>query len=559
MRRGTIVKYLPAASLVLLLGAAQAPQTPVAAPTPPSLASSAPRENPPPALRAIAPRNAQEAAIRAHVAYLASDALQGREAGSAGFDTAATYVAQQFAAAGLKPGADGAFLQRVPLMKYQVAGEARAAINDAALKPGEDFVAAANPQSARTDIGARVVFVGQGVSAPSRGHDDYAAVDVRGAIVALVGGVPADMQSEEHAYFASMRTKLQAAAAHGAVGAVLLAGGAKKARPIRAGGVQYGWATPEGTAFAPGVPLLGTLTDAGARKLFAGAGMTWDQARAEVNGKQSFPPAALATTLRIESATAFTPVASSNVVGVLPGTDPARRGEVVVLSAHLDHIGVSKTPDARGDRINNGALDDAIGIASLIEEARRFQQRGAGKRTIVFLSVTAEEKGLVGSDYFVRHRPRGLENIVADVNLDMPVLTYAFSDVVAFGGDRSTLGPVIARAARGAGVVTSPDPIPEQTIFTRSDHFRFVEAGVPSVFLWPGLKGDGARAAFEDFMKNRYHQEGDEVDAGIMWDQAVRFVDINYAMAREIADAPTRPVWNKGDYFGTAFKGPMAR
>ncbi|WP_156818756.1 M28 family peptidase [Sphingomonas sp. Mn802worker] len=504
-----------------------------------------------------APRAAEEAAIRAHVAYLASDALAGREAGSAGFDTAAAYVAQQFAAARLKPGADGAYLQRVPLVRYQIAGHAAASINGTALTPGGDFTATANPQAARTDMSARVVFVGQGVSAPTRGHDDYAQVDARGAIVALVGGAPDDLQSEEHAYFASIRTKLQAAAAHGAIGAVLLTG-AKKARPVRAGGVQYGWATPEGTAFAPGVPLLASFTDAGANKLFAGAGTTWDQARAEVNGKQAFPPAALKITLRIQSATQFTPVASSNVVGVLPGTDPSRSNEVVVLSAHLDHIGISKKPNAKGDAINNGALDDAIGIASLIEEARRFQRAGAGKRTIVFLAVTAEEKGLVGSDYFVRHRPKGLKNIVADVNLDMPVLTYAFSDVVAFGGDRSTLGPVIARAAKGAGVVTSPDPIPEQTIFTRSDHFRFVEAGVPSVFLWPGLKAEGARAAFEDFMKNRYHQPGDEIDAGILWDQAVRFVDINYAIARDIADAPAKPVWNKGDYFGTAFKGPMA-
>ena len=529
------MKRLPAvASLVLLLGAAPAPE------------------------KTPAPLTAEGAAIRAHVAYLAADGLQGREAGSQGFDTAAQYVAQQFAAAGLQPGANGAYLQPVPLVKYQVAGDAAASINGAALTPGEDFTATANPQAARTDVSARVVFVGQGVSAPTRGHDDYARVDARGAIVALVGGAPADMQSEEHAYFASIRTKLQAAAAHGAIGAVLLAGGAKKTRPVRAGGVQFGWATAEGTAFAPGVPLLVSFTDAGATKLFAGAGTTWDQARGLVNGKQAFPPAALKATLHIQSATQFTPVASSNVVGVLPGTDPARSNEVVVLSAHLDHIGVSRKPNAKGDAINNGALDDAIGIASLIEEARRFQRAGAGKRTIVFLAVTAEEKGLVGSDYFVRHRPKGLENIVADVNLDMPVLTYAFSDVVAFGGDRSTLGPVIARAAKGAGVATSPDPIPEQTIFTRSDHFRFVEAGVPSVFLWPGLKADGARAAFEDFMQHRYHQPGDEVDAGILWDQAVRFVDINYAIARDIADAPAKPVWNKGDYFGTAFKGPMA-
>jgi Zn-dependent M28 family amino/carboxypeptidase len=231
---------------------------------------------------------------------------------------------------------------------------------------------------------------------------------------------------------------------------------------------------------------------------------------------------------------------------------------VVVLSAHLDHIGVSEKPDAKGDRINNGALDDAIGIASLIEEARRFRAAPAPKRTIVFLAVTAEEKGLVGSSWFVRHRPKGLEDIVADVNLDMPVLTYRFSDLVAFGGDRSSLGPIIARGAAAVGVTMAPDPIPEQAIFVRSDHFRFVEQGVPSVFLWPGLAGPG-RAAFDDFMKNRYHQPGDEVDAGILWDQAVRFVEINYRIAREIADAPVRPTWNKGDWFGEHFGRGVTR
>ena len=149
-------------------------------------------------------------------------------------------------------------------------------------------------------------------------------------------------------------------------------------------------------------------------------------------------------------------------------------------------------------------------------------------------------------------------SIVADVNLDMPILTYEFEDMVAFGGDRSTLGPIIRRAVEGAGVALSPDPIPDEGIFVRSDHFRFVQQGVPSVFLWPGQKGPG-KAAVEHFLSTNYHKPSDDLSQPIQWQQGVRFVDVNYRIAREIADTPARPVWNKGDYFGTLFKGPMAK
>ncbi|KAK0340051.1 hypothetical protein LTR94_032073 [Friedmanniomyces endolithicus] len=139
----------------------------------------------------------------------------------------------------------------------------------------------------------------------------------------------------------------------------------------------------------------------------------------------------------------------------------------------------------------------------------------------------------------------------------MPILTYRFEDMVAFGGDRSTLGPIIARATGALGVALSPDPIPEMSIFVRSDHYNFVRKGVPSVFLWPGLKGPG-RAAFDTFMNNCYHRPCDDLNQPFLWGEGVRFLDANYRIAREIADAPQRPVWNKGDYFGTLYKGPMA-
>ena len=432
---------------------------------------------------------------------------------------------------------------------------------------GEDFVPSANPARAETAVAAPVVFAGRGIVAPQYGVDDYAGVDVRGKIVAIFAGSPTDFAGEERAYFGSAATKAQLAAARGAVGIVMLDAprAGPRQRPFSALAAGYAsprttWATPAGVGTSPAAstPVLGTLSQTGAAKLFAGSKTPWtailEQAKAENARYKAMP---LTGTLSVTTRTSFTPAASSNVVGIVPGSDPKVGKEVVVLSAHLDHIGVNEKGE--GDRINNGALDNAIGIASLIEEAKRFTASGTPpKRTVMFLAVTGEEKGLVGSDYFVNHPTVPLQTIVADVNLDMPVLLYTFEDMIAFGADRSTLGPIVTKAVNAVGVGLSPDPMPEQGFFVRSDHFNFVRKGIPSVFLWPGIKGAG-RAPFEDFLAKRYHRPGDDLTQPILWDQGVRFVATNYAIARGIADGAERPLWNKGDYFGTTYKGVMAK
>ena len=524
------------------------------------------------------PLPADQAAMKAHVMFLASDAMKGREAGSPEFDIAAQYVAAQFYAAGLRPaGDDGGYLQRVPLVIYKAAdtGAMVWSTGKGAARPlvfGEDYSPAANPARAETTVSAPVVFAGRGIVAPRFGVDDYAGVDVRGKIVAIFGGSPTSFPGEERSYFGSPATKAQAAAARGAVGIVMLetprAGGRERPFSTLAAGYanpRTTWATPEGVGTSPAAttPVLGTISQAGAARLFAGSAMPWArivaQSRADNARYRAMP---LAGTLTATTRTSFTPALSSNVVGIVPGSDPVVGRQVVILSAHLDHIGVSSArpgdaPDR--DRINNGALDNAIGIASLIEEARRFTASGKPpKRTVMFLAVTGEEKGLVGSSYFVDHPTVPIDSIVADVNLDMPVLLYRFEDMIAFGAQRSTLGPIVTRAVNAVGVGLSPDPMPEQGFFTRSDHFNFVRKGIPSVFLWPGIKGAG-RAPFEDFLSTRYHQPGDDLTQPILWDQGVRFVSTNYAIAREIADGAERPVWNTGDYFGTTYKGPMAK
>ena len=518
---------------------------------------------------------ADQAAMKSHVMFLASDAMRGREAGSPEFDIAAQYVASQFYEAGLRPAGDqGGFLQKVPLVSYRPDGHGTFVIGRAGTAPlvlgfGEDFLPSANAAKALTTVSAPVVFVGEGITAPQFDRDDYKGVNVRGKIVAYFGSAPSAFPSEERAHFASPATKSANAAAHGAIGTITLESPVTaKSRPFARGAATFDrprvtWAEADGTGHSatPDTPSLGSLSLAGAAKLFEGARTPWATIvkLAEVDGAR-FRPMRLATTLTAVFKTVSTPLPSSNVVGMIPGGDPKLKDQVVVLSAHLDHIGVGR-PDAKGDTINNGALDDAVGMASLIEEARRFKTSGkVPRRSILFLAVTAEEKGLVGSDYFAHNPTVPGRSIVADVNLDMPILTYKFSDIMVYGAQRSTLGPIVQRAASAIGVTLSADPLPDEAIFVRSDHYRFVQQGVPSVFLWPGA-GNGGQAAIEAFMKDHYHQPSDEIgqEPHIDWEQGVRFVDVNYRIAREIADGDQRPMWNKGDYFGTLYNGPGAK
>ena len=560
-------KLIGAATLALVSGAA------IAQTDKPAASSAAQKEGGASInARVMAPLPTEQAAMKAHVMFLASDALRGREAGSPEYDIAAQYVAAQFYATGLRPGGDdGGYLQKVPLVGYKLADKGNFVWTPTKGQPqtlvfGEDFAPSPNAAKAETNLTAPIVFVGYGIVAPDYKRDDYRGVDVKGKIVAYIGGAPKGYDGEERAFFSSAGTKAMIAAQHGAVGAIQVESprAGRGAVPFVVATRFYDrervtWTRADGSGKNDGIPILGTISMAGAAKMFVGAKMSWDQVRKAADSDDatftSFP---LNGTLSVAIKTALRPMPSSNVIGVIPGADPKLKDEVVVLSAHLDHIGVGK-PDKLGDTINNGAEDNAVGIASLIEEARRFTSSGkAPRRTVMFLAVTAEEKGLVGSDYFANNPTVPLKSIVADVNLDMPLITYKFEDMVVFGAPRSTLGPIVQKAVESVGVTLAPDPMPDEGLFVRSDHFRFVQKGIPSVFLWPGYKGAG-KAAWEDFMKNHYHQPSDEIGLSLDWEQGVRFVTVNYTIAREIADNDERPRWNKGDYFGTVFGGYGAK
>ncbi len=505
------------------------------------------------------------AAIKAHMSFLADDLLEGRESGTRGYDIAANYVASQYAVMGVKPAGDnGSYLQQVPLTAFRAANEGGVSFTGAdgksgSLVFGEDYLPSAQARQAETKITAPLVFVGYGIVAPERGRDDYAGLDVKGKIVVLLNGAPTGLQTEIRAHYSNTNVKRAEAAKRGAVGVLTLPTTAsEKTRPFARGVGNYQewrmtWNDAQGVANVRGAeaPGLASLSLKGGAKLFAGAPTSLDNALAAAATPDGVVKGFnLPTNVTVQLKTEIEKRQSSNVVGLIEGSDPTLKAQTIILSAHLDHLGIHGK-DA--DKINNGALDNASGIATMLEVARGFKEaRTKPKRSIVLLAVTAEEKGLIGSDYFANNPTVPKAGIAADVNLDMPVLLYDFQDVIAFGADRSSIGPAVARAAGRVGVGLSADPLPEEGLFTRSDHYRFVEQGVPSVFLMTGFK-NGGEEGFKDFLATHYHKPNDDLNQPINYQAGARFALVNYEIARELADAPARPSWNKGDFFGTLF------
>jgi len=267
---------------------------------------------------------------------------------------------------------------------------------------------------------------------------------------------------------------------------------------------------------------------------------------------------ALGATVRLKSRSEHRKFSSPNVVGRLVGSDPVLKDTFVVLSAHLDHLGVGVAEN--GDAIYNGAYDNATGTAVVLEAARALAGlRERPRRSILFVFVTSEEKGLLGSDYFANEPTVPADKIVADVNIDMPLLLYPLGDVVAFGAENSSLDGIVAKAAAQTGLTESPDFVPEENVFIRSDQYSFVRRGVPSVFLVPGLKSsdptaDGAKA-FQEFFARHYHRPSDDLSQPMDLGSAERFVRANVLVAYGIASDGEAPRWKPGNFFGKTF-GP---
>jgi Zn-dependent M28 family amino/carboxypeptidase len=515
------------------------------------------------------------AAMRAHVEFLADDLLAGRDTGSEGHEIAARYVASQFDGLGLKPAGDkDSWLQRITFQKTQFAKTpATLTVTGSggakSFTHAGDVIIGINAAQPHLDVTAPLVFVGYGLDNARLGLADYAGLDVNGKIVVTLRGYPKGLSSEEGAHLSA--TKGKVAEAHGAIGMIALNTlQSVKARPWArmvqfADEPDFTWVSPEGVPFnaAPGLRASAMLNDPAAQAVFAGAPTSIAAIRKVADKAGGKPKGfALKTSVTIKADTVSERVTSPNVVAILPGSDPKLKDQYVVLSAHLDHIGVSsaKPGDAPDkDRINNGALDNGAGIATMLEVARAMAQSpDRPRRSIIFLASTAEEKGLLGADYYARHPSVPVSQIVGNVDLDMPLLLYPFTDLIAFGADHSTLGPIVAKAVAPMGVKLSPDPMPQESIFVRSDHYMFVRQGVPAVFLATGF-ANGGEKSWGDFLGGAYHHPGDDMAQKIDWTAGARFAEANYRITRAMADGDTPPLWFAKDFFGDLFAPSAAK
>ncbi len=511
-------------------------------------------------------------ALHAHVAFLADDLLEGRGLGTRGHEIAARYVAAQFAAMRLQPAGTDGYFQRIAFVESRFASERETltlvrGATTAVWTNGVEAVMTPGTTEGVDRMTAPLVFVGFGLKDARLGINDYAGLDVAGKIVVALSGSPPGTNTEIGAHLA--RGKAGFALAAGAVGLIQVRTQSEAERRPWAKGLtsarqpRRSLVGPDGKVLGDGagLRLRASVDDAPAALLFDGAAQSFAEVRAAA-ARGAVKGFALTGTLAADRTIATTRVTSPNILAMLPGSNAALTDQVVLISAHLDHLGIRT--DRKGDQIFNGAMDNASGVATLIEAARALSSgKTAPKRSVLFLVTTGEESGLLGADYYARQPTVRLDRIVSEINIDMPILTCDFGDVVAFGAERSTLGAAVRAAAKAEGLGLSPDPQPEEAIFTRSDHYPLVRAGVPAVFLktgWHDAKGGlTCRDAERDFRLNRYHEPGDDLNQALDWDVAAKFARLNVGIIRRLADAARAPQWLKDDYFGETFAPGSAK
>jgi len=503
--------------------------------------------------------------IRAHVSFLADDLLEGREAGTRGHEIAATYVASQFALLGVKPGGqNGGYSFKVDLLESSLTGPAptftltTGRATQTLKHRGNAFFIRGPIAGGAVNLSAPLVFVGFGMTDGAVGYDDYKGLDVRGKIAVALYGSPKGIDSEIGAHLQSAQSRV--AAEHGAVAIInVMTRVSARAFPWqqlvdRTTDESTTWVRRDGTPFDPsyGLKAAVAIEQNAAESLFASAPKTLAQVLEEADQTGGRPQGFdLKATAKITIATTARRFSSPNVVGIIEGSDAKLKNEYVVLMGHADHIGVKK--DGTGDRINNGALDNAAGTATLIEVARALAVApDRPRRSILIVANTAEEKGLLGAESFAHAPTVPIDRMIAAVDLDMPMLLYDFTDVVAYGATHSTLKGVFEKTAASMGLKLSPDPMPEQAVFVRSDHYTMVKQGVPAVMLATGM-ANGGEKAWATYLSSHYHRPSDDLSLPIVWSAGAKFAEFNYRVVRALSDADGRPQWYSKDYFGDLF------
>src|SRR5437899_599874 len=494
----------------------------------------------------------------AHVKFLADDSLEGRDTGSEGLRKAQAYAVQQLQKADLEPAGSNGFYQSVRFNQYEV-DEAKSSLalvtngQAKSLSFADDAFVGTRATHASATLSAPLVFVGYGLQIPEKNLDELAGLDLKGKIVVYLAGSPSDIPTALASHYQTPAERWKSLRAAGAIGTVTIMNPASMDIPwprisVNRNHPSMDLADAEFNE-TPGQQLGVTFNPASAEQLFAGSGHTFAEIAALGKDRKPLPHFPLAVSLKANAVILSKALESSNIVAKLPGSDPALKNEFVVLSAHIDHVGIGAP--INGDRIYNGAMDDGSGSALVMDIAANLKVHPEKiQRSILFLLVTAEEKGLLGSKYFAAHPTVAAKSIVADVNVDMFLPIVPLKILKVGGLEESDLGSRAAAIAQSMGIKPIADPEPLRNTFIRSDQYNFIRHGVPAVKCDVGFElGSPEQKIFKDWLTNRYHAPSDDVNQPVDLQSAASYEEFTRRLLLDAANTTARPHWKPDSFF----------
>jgi Zn-dependent M28 family amino/carboxypeptidase len=494
----------------------------------------------------------------AHVKFLADDSLEGRDTGSEGLRKAQAYAVEQLQKAGLEPAGTNGFYQPVRFNQYEVdeSKSSLALVTNGQVKTlsfADDAFIGTRSTRASTTLSAPLVFIGYGLQIPEKNLDELAGLDLKGKIVVYLAGSPSEIPTALASHYQTAAERWKSLRAAGAIGTITIANPASMDIPwsrisANRNHPSMDLADPEFNE-TPGLQLGVSFNPASAEKLFDGSGHTFAEIAALGKDRRPLPHFGLSTSLKANAVILTKSVESSNIVAKLTGSDPALKNEFVVLSAHIDHIGIGAP--INGDRIYNGAMDNGSGSALIMDIAASFKARPEkAQRSIVFLLVTAEEKGLLGSKYFAAHPTVPSKSIIADVNVDMFLPIVPLKILKIEGIEESDLGTRATAIAQSMGIKPIADPEPLRNAFIRSDQYNFIKKGVPAVKCDVGFElGTPEQKIFKDWLTNRYHAPSDDVNQPVDLQSAALYEEFTRRLLLETANTTARPQWKPDSFF----------
>lgn len=493
-----------------------------------------------------------------HVKVLADDSMEGRETGSEGLRKAEAYVVKQLAANGIQPAGTKGFYQPVKFVSRQIVeSESSAAlVRNGIVEPlnlGEDVYFNTRADLASEETTAPLVFIGYGLRIPEKNYDDLAGIDAKGKVVVLISGSPAEIPTALSSHYQSAGERWKGLREAGVIGVITIPNPASMDIPwsrisLNRTHVQMDLADAEFHE-TEGEKVALTFNPAKVEKIFAGSGHSFEEIAALAKDRKPIPRFALSVLLKAKPKVAKKEIESDNIVGKLAGSDPQLKGEYVVLSAHIDHVGIGEP--INGDRIYNGAMDDGSGSALLLDMAASLKKHPEKlRRSVLFVFVTGEEKGLLGSKYFAAHPTVDPKSIVADLNVDMFLPIVPLKVLRVEGLEESDLGDRAREIAQALGVRVQPDPEPLRNSFIRSDQYSFVRHGVPALLMDVGFDpGSPEQKIFKDWLTHRYHAPSDDVNQPVDISSAALYEEVVRRLLVNVADEDARPQWKAESFF----------